>query len=132
MQSFTHATTVNVFIQRPADEVYEYAFDLNNFPSWVSFCQSIRKENESWVMETAFGPMKVNITERNDLGVIDHYVSPAPDVVVYDAMRILPNGVHSEVFMTVFQDDGMSDEDYKQAIEMSQEDLHNLKSVLER
>ncbi|TDQ41425.1 SRPBCC family protein [Aureibacillus halotolerans] len=131
MPSFSQSSTINVAIKRSTDEVYEYAFDLDNFPEWVSFCTSIRKENETWVMETTYGSMKIKITERNGFGVIDHYVSPAPDMVMYDAMRILPNGIHSEVFMTVFQGDWMSDEDYQQAIEMSKEDLHNLKSIME-
>lgn len=76
MNTFTHATALRIFIKRPANEVYEYAFDMGNFPEWVGFCQSIHLENGEWIMETTQNPMKVRITERNDLGVIDHFVSP--------------------------------------------------------
>ncbi|GAA0375079.1 hypothetical protein [Bacillus horti] len=131
MNSFSHATTVSVFIECDSNEVYEFTFNLENFPTWVGLCQSIRQENGDWIMETTHGSMKVRTTKRNDLGIIDHFVSTSSETE-FDAMRILPNGAHSEVFMTVFQHDGMPDEDYKQMIEVVKEDLQNLKSIIEK
>lgn len=46
-------------------------------------------------------------------------------------MRILANGPHCEVIMTVFQFEGMSDELYEESIKITEEDLHSLKTIME-
>jgi hypothetical protein len=41
--------------------------------------------------------MKFRFVKRNEFGVLDHYVNPAPGVEVYVPMRVLANGSGSEV-----------------------------------
>ena len=82
-------------------------------------------------METPRGPMKVRFVGKNDLGVLDHYVNPTPEIEVYVPMRVLPNGSGSEVVFTLFRLPDMSDEKFAENIGMVERDLKTLKSVLE-
>jgi hypothetical protein len=75
--------------------------------------------------------MKIRFVERNDFGVLDHYVSPTPDQEVLNLMRVVPNGTGSEVIFTLFQLPEMSDDRYAEDLGMVERDLKVLKSVLE-
>ncbi|UZJ78515.1 hypothetical protein [Fictibacillus sp. KU28468] len=37
MTVYLSSQTIRVFINRPAQEVYEYAYNMENFPQWVSY-----------------------------------------------------------------------------------------------
>jgi hypothetical protein len=82
-------------------------------------------------METPQGPVKVRFVPKNDFGVLDHYVSPAPGIEVYVPMRVLSNGSGSEVIFTVFRLPDMSDEKYAEDTGLLEQDLMVLKNVLE-
>ena len=67
-------TNICVQISREPAVVYAYVADLNNLPRWATtFCRSIRREDEKWVMETSLGMMAIRLAPENDLGVLDHY-----------------------------------------------------------
>lgn len=76
--------------------------------------------------------MKIRFVERNDFGVLDHYVTVAPGLEVYVPMRVLPNGSGSEVLFTVFRLPEMSDERFAEDAALVERDLKTLKTVLER
>lgn len=82
-------------------------------------------------METPQGPVTMRFIERNALGVLDHYVTPAPGVEVYVPMRVLANGTGSEVLLTVFRLPEMSEEQYAEDVALVERDLSTLKRVLE-
>ena len=67
--------TISISINKPADKVFEYASKPDNFPIWVEFIQSIRKETENlWLAETASGNIKIQFVPKNEFGIIDHLV----------------------------------------------------------
>jgi hypothetical protein len=75
--------------------------------------------------------MKVRFVAKNDFGVLDHYVNPAPGVEIYVPMRVLTNGSGSEVIFTLFRLPKMSDEQFVEDVGMVERDLKTLKNVLE-
>ena len=83
-------------------------------------------------METPQGPAQIWFAEKNDFGVLDHYVTLASGVEVYVPMRVVPNGSGSEVIFTLFKTPEMSDKQFAEDAGMVQRDLRTLKSVLER
>lgn len=124
--------TINISINRDSKIVYEFVLNLANLPKWAkTFCRSIQKVNDEWIIETPQGPVKIRITGRNDFGILDHYVSPAQSAEVFVPMRVVSNGSGSEVIFTVFQQSGMSDENYAKDILLVEQDLRTLKSILE-
>jgi hypothetical protein len=73
-----------------------------------AFCRSIKKTSGEWIIETPQGPVKIKIAPKNDFGILDHTVIPAPGVEVFVPMRVVPNSSGSEVIFTLFQQPGMS------------------------
>lgn len=126
------STTVSVPIERPPRDVYAFVSDPANLPTWAtSFCRSARRQGDEWLVETPDGPMTIRFVAPNELGVLDHYVSPAPGVQVFNPMRVVPNGDGSEVIFTLFQPPEVSDSRFAEDAAMVERDLGTLKRVLE-
>jgi hypothetical protein len=128
--------TLSVSINSKPKTIYEFVLNLENFSRWAKMaCRSIKLLNGEWIAETPQGQAKVRITERNDLGILDHYVrllsSPNIDEDVFVPMRIVQNGDGSEVIFTVFQLPDMSEDKYAEDIKMVEQDLQNLKRTIE-
>lgn len=125
--------TLSVSIDCHPSKVFGFVSNLENLPKWATaFCKSVRKSNADWIVDTPQGPMKFRFVEKNGLGVLDHYVNPAPGVEVYVPMRVLSNGSGSEVIFTLFRLPDMSDEKYAEDVGLVEQDLRNLKKILER
>jgi hypothetical protein len=126
------STTISVPIAREPAAVYAFVAALENFPKWAtSFCQSIRKEEEGWVMATSLGTMSLRLAPHNSLGVLDHYVTPATGETIYVPLRVVANGTGSEVLFTLFRLPGVSDESYAADAALVRQDLTTLKDLLE-
>lgn len=132
MAGIFEARNLSVSINRRPREVYDFASVPENFPKWATgLGKSLRKMNNEWVAETPQGSMKVRFTERNDFGVLDHYVIPKPGMELYIPMRIIANGTGSELIFTLFRPPGMPDEKYAEDAEWVMQDLNALKKLLE-
>lgn len=126
------AKTLTVSIERPPEDVYEFVSNPENLPSWAAgLCRSVRKTDGEWILETPQGAVKFRFVEQNDLGVLDHIVSPAPGLEISVPMRVIPNGCGSAVIFTVFQLPDMSDEKFAEDIKLVERDLKTLKTLLE-
>ncbi len=124
--------TITCTINRPADDVYEFVSNPKNLPRWVrSFCQSVRRIGDQWQMETPSGWLGIQFVSMNEFGVLDHVVT-LPDGRSYlNPMRVVTNGVGSEVMFTLFQYPDMSDEQFEKDAAMVEADLRALKETLE-
>jgi hypothetical protein len=132
MAGIFEARNLSVSINRRPREVYDFASVPENFPKWATgLGKSLRKMNDEWIAETPQGPMKVRFTERNDFGVLDHYVIPKPDKELYIPMRVIANGTGSELIFTLFRPPDMPDEKYAEDAEWVMRDLNALKKLLE-
>lgn len=124
---------IRAVIERLPDEVYEYAVNPENLPEWAtSFCLAVRQEGGKWIVETADGPMGLEFAERNTYGILDHYVILASGRRVLNPMRVIPNGMGSEVLFTLFKPDEMSAEQFALDAANVERDLQSLKRVLEK
>lgn len=124
---------LRVVIERLPDEVYEYAVNPEHLPEWAkSFCSSVRREGNEWLVQTPEGLVQLEFAERNEYGILDHYVTVAPGQRVLNPMRVIPNGMGSEVIFTFFKPDEMPTEQFEREAENVKSDLLRLKSVLER
>lgn len=125
--------TLSISIACHPGKVYGFVSNPENLPKWATgFCKSARKSNADWIVDTPQGPMKIRFSEKNEFGVLDHYVNPALGAEVYVPMRVLSNGSGSEVVFTLFRSPDMSDEKYAEDIELVEQDLRTLKKILER
>jgi hypothetical protein len=127
------AKTLTISINRPVAEVYAFATKVENLPRWAtSFVRSIRKTAEGWVADTSEGAMGFEFAAKNEFGVLDQIVRPAPGIEILVPIRVVPNGDGAEVIFTLIQFPGMSDEKFSRDSGMVERDLKTLKTVLER
>lgn len=82
-------------------------------------------------METPQGKVKIRITGKNELGILDHYITPSTCAEILVPMRVVPNGTGSEVIFTVFRQPGMTDDSFSKDIGLVEQDLKSLKAVME-
>jgi Polyketide cyclase / dehydrase and lipid transport len=119
-------------IARPADEVYDYAADPANLPQWApGLGSSVEEIDGQWFVETSGGRVGFAFVQRNEYGVLDHYVTLPSGEVVYIPLRVIADGSGSEVVFTLRRRPGMSDEDFKADADAMAADLSRLRQVLE-
>ncbi|MGH6943206.1 MAG: SRPBCC family protein [Geminicoccaceae bacterium] len=132
MAATLEARTISVSIGRDWREVYAFAHRPENFPRWASgAAKSLHKEGDDWVAEAPEGRVKVRFAERNDFGVLDHWVMPEPGVEIYIPLRVVANGTGCEVIFTLFRLPEMTDETFARDAESVTKDLNALKTLLE-
>ena len=123
---------MNTSINSNPQIVYDFVSNLENLPRWASNTfPSIKEVNGEWVVDTSQGQNKVMLAERNNFGILDHYVKLTSGVKVYVPMRVVKNGDGSEVMLTVFQTPEMTDERYAEDIRTVEKDLNHLKTIIE-
>jgi hypothetical protein len=124
--------TLSVTIDRPWQEVYDFAADPGNMTQWAAgLGSSFSEEAENvWVARQEGNPIRIRFTPRNALGVIDHDVHVG-GAVVHVASRVMPNGDGAEVTFLLLQERGMTDEEFERDAGLVQKDLETLKGMLE-
>jgi hypothetical protein len=124
---------VSVSINRPADEVYEFASNPENLPTWAAgLSGSIENVNGEWLAESPMGRVKVEFAVRNDFGVLDHYVTVPSGETFYNPMRVFPNDDGSELIFTVYRRPDVSAESFAEDAAAVSRDLETLKTLLEQ
>lgn len=136
MPSLRRARTLAVSIAAPAATVYAFMADPRQLPHWARGLGAAPTPlaDGAWRIETPAGPMRVEFAPTNDLGVVDHVVGPlgggVPSVDI--PLRVVPNGdAGCEVMLTLFQQSGMTDDQFVADAVLVQADLERLKLVLE-
>ena len=123
---------IHEWIDRSAADVYEYASDPTNLPQWApGLGNSVESVDGQWFVETESGRVGFAFVERNRYGVLDHEVALPSGQVVYNPMRVVPDGDGCEVVFSLRRLQDMSDEDFARDAALVQADLTRLKHVLE-
>lgn len=123
---------INVSINRPADQVYEFVSNPENLPRWVAGLNgSIKNLNGDWIAESPVGRVKVEFAGKNNFGVLDHDVTLPSGEKVYNPMRVFPNNDGSELVFTLYRRPDMSDRMFSDDAEAVTRDLKKLKTLME-
>ena len=132
MSATYESRTISVAIARPPREVYDFAVDPGNLPKWAAgLGWSGVRDGDDWMSHTEQGPVRVRFARRNELGVLDHYVTLSGGEVVYSPMRVVANGTGSELSFTLFRLAGMTEEEFEADAAAVERDLKALKLLLE-
>src|SRR6187431_128290 len=126
----TSTRHICVFIERPAQAVYEFVSAVENLPRWASgLGDTIRVVGEELIAEGVLGKVKVRFAPHNDWGVLDHDVELESGQVVHNPLRVLPCGAGSEIVFSLFRADGVSDEAFEADAAHISKDLETLKAL---
>ena len=116
----------------PRTRFYDYAADPANLPQWApGLGSSVEKIDGQWFVETSGGRVGFAFVQRNEYGVLDHYVTLPSGEVLYIPLRVIADGSGSEMAFTLRRRSGMSDEDFKADADAMAADLGRLRQVLE-
>jgi hypothetical protein len=128
----TDTRHLTVRIDRPTADVYAYASDPANIPTWApGLGTSIERVGDEWFVGTGVDRVRVAFAAPNPFGVIDHEVTLPSGEVILIPMRVIPDGDACDVVFTLRRQPAMSDEDFERDTGLVQEDLARLKRVLE-
>ena len=123
---------ISEWIDRAAADVYEYASDPANLPHWApGLGSSVENVDGQWFVETPEGRVGVAFAPANAYGVLDHEVTLPSGDVIYNPMRVVPDGDGCEVVFSLRRLPDMSDGDFARDAGLVQADLTRLKRVLE-
>jgi len=123
---------LSTHIDRPASDVYDYAADPANLPSWAAgLGTSIEREADHWIVDSPGGRIVLTYAPKNEFGVIDHEVTLPTGEVFYNPVRVTPDRDGCEVVFSLRRQPGMSDEDFERDARAVQTDLEKLKEITE-
>ena len=124
---------VSLSINRPADEVYAFAWDPQNLPKWAAgLSGSIKNVEDEWIAESPMGSVRIEFSGKNRFGILDHHVTLPSGETFYNPMRVFPNNSGSELIFTVYQKQDVSAEMFAEDANAVTRDLEKLKSLLEQ
>ncbi|EKD93797.1 MAG: hypothetical protein ACD_28C00060G0005 [uncultured bacterium] len=124
---------ISVSIDRTPEEVYAFASNPENLPSWATgLSGSIAKMNAEWMADSPIGKIKIKLVEKNNFGVLDHDVTLPSGEKFYNPMRVFRNDKGCEVVFTLYRQPGTSDEAFSDDAKTIQRDLKKLKTLLEQ
>jgi pimeloyl-ACP methyl ester carboxylesterase len=124
---------ISVSINRPPEEVYDFASDPRNLPRWAAGLarSDVKKDGDSWVADSPMGKIKIRFAERNAFGVLDHDVTTEAGVTIHNPMRVVPSGRGSEFSFTLIRQPGTTDQQFAEDQAAVEKDLKTLKVLLE-
>jgi hypothetical protein len=123
---------LSTFIDRPPADVYEYASDPAHLAEWAAgLGRATLQPDGSWTAQSPMGLITVLFAPRNPFGVLDHDVTLPTGEVVYNPMRVMADGVGSEVIFTLRRGPTMTDREFARDADAVAGDLASLKRILE-
>ena len=132
MATLFPSCNLSISINRSVEEAYNFLCVPENFPRWASgLGKSLKRVDGEWIAETPDGPVNVRFTERNEFGILDHWVSPKPGLQIYIPLRVIANGSGCELLFTLFRLPGVTDEQFATDADWVMRDLTTLKNLLE-
>ena len=127
------ARSLDIMINCPFSEAYNFAHRPENFPKWAAgLSSSLHRDGETWRASTPAGEATIRFSPHNDYGVLDHWVTLPGKPVVYIPLRMIANGAATEVVFTLFRQPDMDDAAFERDAATVVKDLDALKAVLER
>lgn len=127
------ARTISVSVRRNWRELYDRFRRPETFPEWASGLSdaSLTRNGDIWTAIGPEGPVSIRFSERNDLGVMDHWVDLGGGQVVYVPLRIIENDDGALVMLTLYRQPGMSDGKFAEDAAWVERDLMALKALAE-
>lgn len=133
MSAPTPAVTLSATLATPPNEVYAFVADPLNLPKWAGgLAKSVEQRDDQWVVDRGDGEWIVEFAEHNAFLVADHVVTLPDGTKQLNPMRVLANGLGSEVTFTVFRGEVGSDEEWTQLQATIQADLDALATLLDQ
>ncbi len=133
MSAPSSAVTLSATLRTPPDEVYAFIIDPRHLPLWAAgLAKSVEKRDGQWVVDSGSGEWIVEFAEHNAFLVADHVVTLPDGTKQLNPMRVLHNGLGSEITFTVFRAEVATDAEWEALQATIQADLEAIEPALRR
>jgi hypothetical protein len=125
---------LGVAISKPFEQVYGFLKEPENFPKWASGLGDslVAEAGGTWSIQTPAGTMQLRFTPANEFGILDHWLLSEEGDTIYVPLRALKHPSGTEVVLTLFQLEGMTEEEFECDAAWVAKDLRALKQLLEK
>ena len=118
--------TITISVKRSTGEVFD---SILNMP--MHMMEDATKGHDGWwSFITPRGPAKLKFFEDKDLGILDHKFEDE-EVKWHVPMRVVSNGNHSEVILTMFKPDEFTDEVFEERMGEMEKMMDHMKQLIE-
>ncbi len=129
---FLNSRTVSVAIDSAPNEVEAFIRSPANLSRWATGLEGDISERDGLItIARADGPATLRFAPPNDFGVLDHDIVLASGVTTHVPMRVVANEEGSEVLITLFQADTITDREFSRDSSWVKRDLETLRDALE-
>lgn len=128
------AKQISVSINRPPQDVYDFAGNPENLTAWAAGLANaaLSKSGDWWVTMSPMGEVKVKFAPENIYGVMDHDVVFPSGEINHNPFRVVKNASGSEVIFTLYHTPQMTEAAFDRDAAMVEKDLLKLKEILEK
>jgi hypothetical protein len=128
------AETISVSINCNWRDLYETFRRPETFPEWAAGLSnsSLEQDGDDWKARGPEGPIRIKFSDKNEFGVMDHWVDLGGGRVIYVPLRVVENDNRAEVLLTLFRQPEMTDAKFAEDREWVRRDLLALKALAER
>jgi polyketide cyclase/dehydrase/lipid transport protein len=126
--------TATTFVEADPDRVFEYVRVPENQPFWaINFVRSTRPLSDGrYAMQTPAGELIYRIEEAPRCRTVDFvYETPEGETTMILPTRVVPHGGGSVFIFTVHRQPGMGDIEWEEGQRGLDEELSELKKLLE-
>lgn len=122
--------TVNVITNVDADELFEFLSKVENHPKRATeFIQELRKEGTDYKAVTPFDEQYYLVESDSDTRIIDIFVGETKDEMALFPNRVISLPRRRSVYQfTMFRNDTMPEEVFKEQYESLKRELTNIES----
>jgi len=119
--------TLTISVKRNTGEVFDSILDMP-----MKMMEDATKSQDGWwSFKTPKGLAKMKFYEDKELGILDHKFEDE-DAKWHVPMRVVSNGEHSEVIITLFKPDGFTDELFDEHMKEMEHMLDHMKQLIEQ
>lgn len=125
--------TITIAVQRPWRVVFDFLIEPRNLPSWATLPDPnlVPLNDMDWVSSRNGRRTVIRFPQRNEFGILDHAIFAEGSVPMTTPMRVVANDDGAEIQYTLYQREGMSEQQFASEIEWLTSDLNALKTMLE-
>ena len=132
MQSRLPVRHLSLSIACPVQRAYAYLCVPEHFAHWASgLASGLQQVDGQWFASTPQGQVRVEFSEPNAYGVLDHWVHVPGAAPIYVPLRVLANGNGCELCLSLFRQPGMSEAQFDADTQWVLRDLQAAKRLLE-
>ena len=123
----TRSNTITIFVNRKTADVFDAVLDCPQ-----EIMSDAEKDDDGWwSFTTPRGPAKMKFNENKQLGILDHLFVDN-EATWHVPMRVVSNGEHSAIIITLFKPDNLSDQLFDERMKEMEKIMENMKQIIEK